>query len=86
MSTPAAAGSASHSATEPEPPLLLLQYPISSGGSAAPEEGEEEVLVESIDQVPPVSSRKLRKGSPDTEEILNLLKTGNKWTQDPGAD
>ena len=77
----AATGSASTSATDPVSPLLAPQLYSSSVGSAVPVDGEEEVLAGFVGQVSSASSRKSRKDSQDTEKILDLLQTGNEWTQ-----
>ena len=39
------------------------------------------MLVGSVDQLPPASSKKSRKKGRDTEEILNLFKISNKHIQ-----
>ena len=60
-------------------PLPLLTSTSSSTVSSLPD--DEEVLAGSVDQLPPLSSKRSRKASTDTEEILNFLKTGNEHMQ-----
>ena len=52
------------------------------GVSVVADDTEEEILAGSIDQFHPASSKKSSKEGKDTEEILNLLKTGNEHTQE----
>ena len=68
-------------ANDPAPPLLVLQRSSSSLGSGSSEDGEEELLVGSVDQITPVSTNRSTKESWNTEEILNLLKMGNEQTK-----
>ena len=66
---------------DPVPPLLVLQCCSSSAGPAVNEDGEEEVLEGSLDQITPVTAKRSSKETRDTEDILNLFKMGNKRIQ-----
>ena len=66
----------------PSTPLTLPQCPSSSVGSAANKDGEDEVLAGSVHQITPVSTNRSSNETWDSKEILNLLKTGNKWAHE----
>ena len=57
--------------------LLVHQCSNNSVGSAVPEDGDKEVLVGLV------YSRKSTKYIRNTEDILNLLKTGHQWMKKP---
>ena len=64
-----ASGLASTSSMNPSSPVLIPKCSNGSVGSAVPEDGEEQGLAVSVDQITPASTKRSRKETQDAEEI-----------------